>query len=94
MLPLKAIHFKGSNYGKCCNCGLANAAKDFFDTENISEEVWHLYVDNKRYSHGFYDSATYQNDYAVAMKRNFSKTVTIRHIILKPVKANTDGIPK
>lgn len=86
LIPVKAIHYKNTQYSQTCNCALANAASDFFDTPDVSEEVWYIYIKGIKYSHAFFSHETYISDYNTAMKRKFSSTLTIRHLILQPEK--------
>jgi len=86
LLPLKAIHFKDTSYSSNCLCPIANAATDFFNTVDVSEEVHDLYVGKRKFTHTMYSFDTFKSDYTVALRRKFAKETTIRHIILKEVK--------
>ena len=80
-LIVRARHYKDAVFVDDCNCPLANAAKEQFDTEDVSEGADGMLINQKHYAHVWY--GTDENDSGLfrATRANFNNTI-IRRIKL------------
>lgn len=87
ILPVRARHFEGAIYGEVCNCGIANAADDFFNADTVIEGAIALSViigtDEKAFKHLLYNEKQFNEDFKKATDNNFDDTL-IREIELTP----------
>ena len=75
-LPLKAKHFINTTYIDNCNCAIAKAAKEFFNTDSASEGVNELIINNTDfYVHDEYDPRIFDSDQDKAVMSEDPETV-------------------
>lgn len=82
-LPLRAKHFKAKTFTDNCNCGIANSAKEMFNTQSVTELINQVFVNDQSYRHDWYGHVDYWDDYKKAASHNFDETI-IRTITLTP----------
>lgn len=84
-LPLKAKHFINTTYIDSCNCAIAKAAKEFFNTDKADEGVNELIINiTDHYSHDEYGPIEFMHDKSIAEKSEDQETI-IRIILLKEI---------
>jgi hypothetical protein len=85
-LPLRAKHFKGTEYKNCTQCAISKAAMDYLDVPYCNEGVSDLSIydanDNRvHYYHTPYAETEFDADALLADAHNFDDTI-IRVITL------------
>ncbi len=74
-LPLKAKHFINTTYLDNCNCAIAKAAKEFFNTDRAAEGVNELIINKTdHYSHEEYGPVEFMDDARIAKKLDDKET--------------------
>lgn len=75
-LPLKAKHFINTLYIDNCNCAIAKAAKDFFNTDDVNESVDLLIINNTDcYNHPSYGPRAFDSDQDKAVMLEDHETI-------------------
>lgn len=80
-LNILARHFDGARFINPCNCAISKAAKDHFGTDNVSEGVSGISVEEIRYNHELYTATDFYNDQEKAAMMQPNEVV--RTIILE-----------
>lgn len=84
-LPLKAKYFINATYIDNCDCAIAKAAKEFFNTDRATEGVNELIINKTDYySHEEYGPIEFMHDKSIAEKSEDQETI-IRIILLKEI---------
>ena len=86
-LELKAKHFKDVVFASICDCAVANAAQELFDTQWVMEGVTTINISTDEGSfnflHDYYGEAMFKQDSTLAKMNNYDDTV-IRTLTLTP----------
>ena len=83
-LPLKAKHFIDTRFIDQCNCAIAKAAKDFFNTEEVTEHVGWINIKGRNFIHKDYGVDDFDSDKKKAETETESETI-IRIILLREI---------
>lgn len=57
-IPLRARHFRHSNRMSMSNCALAQAIKEYYDTDDVKDYVHYAIINGRTYYHEEYNQTT------------------------------------
>lgn len=89
IMPVRAKHFKDSNFSNPCNCAISKAAQEFFNVNkyDANEGVTQLHIGRggsmHSYHHKEYGDRQYYNNAYKASMHNYDETIIFELELIK-----------